>query len=66
MFFMVSVKNTWTNQPVTLEEIKLRGFEVVPSRRSGDFQMFLNGIMCGWLFRDQAEQIAFLRSKGLI
>jgi hypothetical protein len=65
-FYLVAVNNTWTKEPSTIEAAVSKGFEVLPSRRVGDFQMFRNGIMCGWMFSSQAEQISFLRSKGLI
>jgi hypothetical protein len=66
MYYLVSVNNTWTNKPSTIETAVAKGFKVVPSRHVGDFQIFRNGIMCGWMFSSQTEQIAFLRSKGLI
>jgi len=64
--YLVGTNNTWTTEATTLENVRAQGFEVQPSRRVGDFQIFSNGIMCGWLFRDQTAQIDFLRSKKMI
>lgn len=66
MLYLVTTNNTWTNEPTTVDAVVAKGFTVAPSRRFGNFQIFRNGVMLGWLFASQAEQVAFLQSKGLI
>lgn len=65
-FHIVTVDNTWTDETTTVQDCEARGFEVAPSRRFGEFQLFHAGHMVGWLFASKAEQIAFLAARGAV
>ena len=67
MFFIVTVENSYSSEALTVEQLQAKGFKVAPARRSGAYNVYSqSGSMLGWLFASQAEQIAFLQSRGVI
>ncbi len=65
-FYLVGANNTWSTEPTTISSAEAKGFDVAPSRRFGDFQLWMNGKMCGWLFSSKKDQFNFLVSNGII
>ena len=56
MYYTVRIdKKDWTNETITLEEVEAKGFQVQPSRRIGDYDVFYEGKKVSTLFSDKKE-----------
>lgn len=65
-FYSVSRDNKWTNEAVPMSFFTDKGATVTESRLHGDLTIWIDGHNVATLFESQAEQIVFLRQKGLV
>jgi len=63
-YYGVSIdKKYWSANSIPLSAYKEKGFEVQPSRRVGDFDVFYNDVKVAVLFKDIMDAAAFT-AKG--
>lgn len=65
-YYAVGRNDKWTNEPVPASYFESRGAQVLPARLHGDMTLWINGHNAGALFVSKIDQMAHLRSRGLI